>query len=363
LTLNPVTGQIELNIKDLDQYNMEKNYLTLAGYIEIMLPAIEKELKQAISPIQTSELSGLYKMFTYHLGWEGEGAGPEARGKRIRPLLSLLTNAASGGTWQKALPAAAAVELVHNFSLIHDDIEDNSPLRRGRPTVWKKWGIAQATNTGDAMLTLAHLSILRLTEVISTSSVLQATELLQSTCLHLTQGQFLDISFEARGDLNLDAYWSMVSGKTAALLSACAELGALVANASEECRVAFRAFGRALGLAFQAQDDLLGIWGNSALTGKSAESDLVAGKKSLPVLYGLSQKTAFFQRWEQGGILANEVPALAELLKAEGAYDYTQEAVRKLTGEALEALEHAQPQGDAGQALYTLAEKLVARQQ
>jgi geranylgeranyl diphosphate synthase, type I len=343
-------------------YKMKKQSLILSKFIETMLPAIETELKQVLSMVRTAELAGLYQMFAYHLGWEGEGAGPEARGKRIRPLLLLLTNAAAGGNWEDALPAAAAVELVHNFSLIHDDIEDNSTMRRGRPTVWHTWGIAQAINAGDAMFTLAHLSILRLGERIPPDSVLKSAQVLQNTCLRLTQGQYLDISYEAQGDLNLDAYWNMVSGKTAALLSACAELGALVAGVGEERRESYRDFGHSLGLAFQVQDDLLGIWGDSALTGKSAESDLLAGKKSLPVLYGLSQKAAFSHRWEQGGIMEIEVPALAEQLKAEGAFEYTQAAVQKLTGQALQALDRAHPQGDAGQAIYALAEKLLARQ-
>jgi geranylgeranyl diphosphate synthase, type I len=340
---------------------MEKKNSILANYIDMMLPAVESELKRALLPVRMAELAGLFQMCAYHLGWEGEGAGAEARGKRIRPLLLLLTTAAAGENWENALPAAAAVELVHNFSLIHDDIEDNSPTRRGRPTVWQKWGIAQAINTGDAMFTLAHLSVLRLGESTSSASVLQSAQILQTTCLRLTQGQYLDISYEARGDLNLDAYWSMVSGKTAALLSTCAELGSLIANASEQRQEAFRDFGHSLGLAFQAQDDLLGIWGDSALTGKSTEGDLLTGKKSLPVLYGLSQQAAFAHRWEQGRISAEEVPVLAEQLKAEGALDYTQTVVEELTVQALHALEHARPQGEAGQALHELAEKLLTR--
>jgi geranylgeranyl diphosphate synthase, type I len=341
---------------------MEKQSLRLNDYLEIMLPAVEDELKRSLAQIQSTELEGLYQMFSYHLGWEGEGAGPEARGKRIRPLLLLLTAGAAGDSWEKALPAAAAVELIHNFSLIHDDIEDNSPRRRGRPTVWHKWGIPQAINAGDAMFTLAHLSILRMEGKISSSSVLKAAFILQNTCLLLTKGQYLDISYEARGDLNLEAYWSMVSGKTAALLSACTELGAIAADADEQCRESYREFGHVLGLAFQAKDDLLGIWGNSALTGKSVESDLLSGKKSLPVLYGLSKRDAFAQRWEQGEIKAEEVSSLAMQLKAEGAFDFTQETVGRLTDQALQALEQANPQGDAGQALFDLAQKLLSRQ-
>jgi geranylgeranyl diphosphate synthase, type I len=340
---------------------MEKQSLTLNQLIDLLLPAVETELELSLSDVRRIELEGLYQMFAYHLGWEGEGAGPEARGKRIRPLLLLLTTSAAGGNWENALPAAAAVELIHNFSLIHDDIEDNSPTRRGRPTVWQKWGIAQAINAGDAMFTLAHLSILRMGETSPASTVMQAAAILQRTCLHLTEGQFLDISYEARGDLTLDAYWSMVSGKTAALLSACTELGALAAQASPERQASFREFGHSLGLAFQAKDDLLGIWGDSALTGKSAQSDLLSGKKSLPVLHGLGQQGKFASRWKARRIGEKDVASLAELLKAEGAFDYTQQAVDRLTNQAIQALESAAPEGDAGMALFALADKLHSR--
>src|SRR4030067_283120 len=142
-------------------------------------------------------------MVAYHLGWEGDGAGSDARGKRIRPLLVVLACAAAGGDWGKALPAAAAVELVHNFSLIHDDIQDNSPLRRGRTTVWKHWGIPQAINAGDAMLTLAHLSALRLANTISAEVAIQAATIFQQACLQLTKGQYLDLSYENRRPLSL----------------------------------------------------------------------------------------------------------------------------------------------------------------
>ena len=341
---------------------MEKPSTILNQLIGLMLPEIEGELERSLHELQRGELEGLYQMFAYHLGWQGEGAGPEARGKRVRPLLLLLTTAAAGGVWEDALPAAAAVELIHNFSLIHDDIEDNSPTRRGRVTVWKKWGIAQAINAGDSMFTLAHLSLLRMEKALPAASVLQAASILHRTCLHLTEGQYLDISYEGRGDLTLEAYWSMVSGKTAALLSACTELGALAAGASAGRQENFREFGRYLGLAFQAKDDLLGIWGDSALTGKSAESDLLSGKKSLPVLYGLGLRGAFAERWEGGQILAEEVASLAAQLKAEGAFDYTEEAVGRLTNQALRSLENAAPQGDAGRALYALADKLLSRQ-
>ncbi len=301
-------------------------------------------------------------MLAYHLGWEGDGAGPEARGKRIRPLLVLLTAAAAGGEWARALPAAAAVELVHNFSLIHDDIEDNSPTRHGRSTLWKDWGIAQAINAGDAMFTLAHLATLRLQDTAYSLIALKATNILQNVCLRLTQGQYMDLAYEARGDLSMEAYWPMVSGKTAALLSACTELGALVAETNDITCAAYREFGYSLGLAFQAQDDLLGIWGDAAITGKSAKSDLLSGKKSLPVLFGLSQNSQFAARWNKGPITPEEVPELAVQLEQEGAYNETQAQATKLTDQALGALEQANPQGEAGEALRELAMRLLKRQ-
>jgi len=332
------------------------------SYIEQFLPAIESELRQVIDLANGPDLEELHTMLTYHMGWEGDGAGPEATGKRVRPILVLLTNEAAGGNWEEALPAAAAVELVHNFSLIHDDIEDNSPLRRGRPTIWKKWGVAQAINTGDAMFTLAHLALQRLNTGCSKAVVIEASRILQNTCLKLTQGQHLDIAYEARGSLTLEAYWPMVNGKTAALLAACTELGALVAKVPQEQCNSYRDFGLSLGQAFQAQDDLLGIWGDSALTGKSAESDLITGKKSLPVLYGLSQKGDFAQRWAQGEITSAEVPALAAQLETETARIYTQDTANQLTEKALNALSDASPQGEAGEALHSLAMRLLRRQ-
>lgn len=335
--------------------------MTLESLSQQMLPAIEDELRRAVSLAKGAGLDEFHSMLAYHLGWEGPGAGSEAAGKRIRPLLVLLAAAAAGGAWEAALPAAAAMELVHNFSLIHDDIEDNSPLRRGRPTVWKVWGIPQAINAGDAMFTLAQLALLRLEETASPAVALQAARILPATCLKLTQGQYLDIAYEKRMDLSIESYWSMVSGKTAALLTACTECGALVAGARAPLQEAYRQFGHSLGLAFQAQDDLLGIWGDSALTGKSTESDLLEGKKSLPVIYALSLGGPFARRWVQGPITPLEVPALSRQLELEGALTYTQDASARLTRQALQALREANPQGEAGQAIYELTQNLLHR--
>jgi geranylgeranyl diphosphate synthase, type I len=334
----------------------------------LMLPAIESELKKQVARLDSPRTNTYHEMLTYHMGWSGEGAGPEASGKRIRPLMVLLCTAAidseqalTQGGWREALPAAAAVELVHNFSLVHDDIQDNSGKRRGRPTLWTKWGMPQAINAGDGLFVLSNLAMSDLAEKYPASTCLRAAHVLHETCLDLTRGQFLDISYEERLDLDEDDYWPMISGKTAALLAGCCQMGAILGGAGLPTEKAYRDFGLALGLAFQVQDDILGIWGDEALTGKSAASDLLEGKKSLPVLYGLGKNGPFAQRWQAGPITPAEVKSVAQMLANEGASDYAQNKSKEWTDKALINLEKAEPKGEAGSALRELADRLLGR--
>jgi geranylgeranyl diphosphate synthase, type I len=326
-----------------------------------MQAAVEFELERVVNETIGNDFPELRGMLRYHLGWEGDGSGPEAQGKRVRPMLVLLAAEAAGGEWAKALPAAAAVELIHNFSLIHDDIQDQSPLRRGRSTLWVKWGVAQAINAGDLMFTQAHLSLLNLDGLIPSESVIQASKVLHGTCVLLTKGQFLDLWNESEKSIPIDSYWPMVGGKTAALLSCCTELGAIVAGVDNERIQSFRKFGYKLGLAFQVQDDWLGIWGNSNQTGKSTDSDLVSGKKTLPVLYAIQQRKQFAQRWANGPVQPSEVPDLARLLIEEGAQAYIEQVADQLTNEALDALERGLISPDSGAALRSLSIKLLGR--
>ncbi len=330
--------------------------------ISDLIQSTETELQRQVARLDSPRTSLYHQMLTYHMGWTGEGAGPEATGKRIRPLLVLLTAASNGAEWQPALPAAAAVELLHNFSLVHDDIQDNSAKRRGRATVWVKWGPAQAINAGDGLFVLSNLAITDLIASYPADTVIQAARILQDRCLDLTRGQFLDISYEQRLDLGVEDYWPMISGKTAALLSGCCALGALLGGADESTQEAYRSFGHFLGLAFQVQDDILGIWGDETVTGKSTASDLVDGKKSLPVLVGLGKKGRFAERWVQGPIQPGEVQEIAALLASEGGYEATHEASRQMTDMAINSLREADPQGQAGDALLDLADKLLKRQ-
>ena len=339
-----------------------------------MLEAIEKELQRQVARLDQPRTKQFHEMLTYHMGWTGEGAGVEATGKRIRPLLVLLSSASFGLEekkdekeidlyWLHAKSAAAAIELIHNFSLVHDDIQDNSDKRRGRNTVWANWGAPMAINVGDALFVIANQAILDLAEYYPAEVVIKAAGILNNSCLDLTRGQFLDMSYEERNDLGIDEYWPMVGGKTSALLAACTHSGALLGNASEAEQEAYRLFGWHLGLAFQVQDDILGIWGDELITGKSAASDLVEGKNSLPVLYGLGKRGKFAERWAQGSITASEVKDVAMQLEIEGGKNYAEEISIKETQKALAYLDQANPRGEAGAAMHQLANMLLKRKQ
>ncbi|MBK9009120.1 MAG: polyprenyl synthetase family protein [Anaerolineae bacterium] len=328
-----------------------------------LISAIEAELQKQVSRLDSPRTKPFHEMLTYHMGWTGEGAGPEATGKRIRPLLVLLTSSACGANWQFALPAAAAIELVHNFSLVHDDIQDNSSKRRGRDTAWVKWGAPMAINVGDALFVMSSQAIVDLKDSYPAEVVMKAAGILHNTCLDLTRGQYLDMSYEERNDLGVEDYWHMISGKTSALIAACCHIGALLGGADEEKQEVYRSYGHYLGLAFQVQDDILGIWGDEKVTGKSVASDLVEGKNSLPILAGLEKKGKFAESWAQGPIKPDEVGEVSRLLASEGGLLAAQEAAKQMTDLALMNLREADPQGEAGGALFELTSRLLGRKQ
>jgi geranylgeranyl diphosphate synthase, type I len=288
----------------------------------------------------------LYDMMRYHLGIAGPKGEPTAAraGKMLRPALCLLSCEAVGGRRRQALPAAAALELIHNFTLIHDDIEDASQSRHGRDTVWRVWGEAQAINAGDGMFALAHLALNRLLEVgVAAPQVVEAARLLDEASLALCEGQNLDLAFEERLDVTRDDYLTMVSGKTAALMGAATAVGALLGGASEDAVGVFKEFGRHLGLAFQIRDDVLGIWGDTAETGKCASDDVVARKKSFPVVYALehaseNDRRALHRIYGAGTVSPGSVAGVLAVLERSGARAASEEAADCHVEEALSAL-------------------------
>jgi geranylgeranyl diphosphate synthase type I len=322
------------------------------------IPLIESEMRDCLSAPDTT-LAGYYGMLHYHLGWADKHFAPVHinSGKRIRPVLCLLACQSAHGNALRAIPAAAGIELLHNFSLIHDDIEDHSPTRRGRPSVWALWGIPQATNSGDGLFAIAHLAIDRLSERgASAERILAVRRVFDRACLALTHGQYRDLAFESRESVSVDEYLMMISDKTAAMIGTAAAIGATLAGS--DAISYYEAFGYELGLAFQIQDDVLGVWGDEALTGKSNESDVATRKKSLPVVYALERSTRLRALYAAPEV---DVPAAIAELDVVGARMFAEQAAREHHERSLAALRASGASGDAGQALYELAENLLNR--
>lgn len=345
--------------------------MSLQDIFDRYLPAIEEELRQVLS-IPDQRLSPFYGMMHYHLGWTDESfetTRSQAGGKRLRPLFCLLACQAVGGEPQQALPAAAAVELIHNFSLLHDDIEDNSPTRRHRTTVWKIWGEPQAINAGDGMFVLAHLALQRLSEKgLSNERVLAACRVFDQTCLALCEGQYLDMSFEDRLDVDVDQYLAMIRRKTAALLSCSTWLGALLGSGDAGLAARYARFGENLGMAFQIEDDILGIWGEEKATGKPQAGDIHQRKKSLPIVYALQQEASLpvsEQRvrevYRRKVIDEDAIQVVLDSLQALGARQYAQQMALDYHGRALSELEAAGMENEGQDGLRELAKLLVNR--
>lgn len=314
--------------------------------------------------------SPLFQLLKYHLGWTDENgvAVPGGHpGKLLRPTFCLMSCEAVGGDWRQALPAAAAIELIHNFSLIHDDIEDASTLRRGRRTLWAIWGTPLAINAGDAMHTLAGIEMLRLRRsCLPPRSILDAVTMFNEASLALCEGQHLDLSYEKRLDITPEDYLTMISGKTAALFECSFGIGALLGTGKRAVIEKFRECGRYLGLAFQIKDDILGIWGGEE-TGKSAESDLKEKKKTLPVVYALRKArgndldilTEFYGKAEPS---REDIAGARKALEHAGAREYAETTADGYLSNAFEALEAPGLPGEALADLMATARMVVERE-
>jgi geranylgeranyl diphosphate synthase type I len=326
--------------------------------------AIEAAMRAAF-PLADERVARFYAMQEYHLGWRDEELRPATfdPGKLLRPRLCLLSCRAVGGDPRDALPLAAAIQLIHDFSLIHDDIQDQSDTRRGRPTVWKLWGLAQGINTGDGMFTVAHLSLHRLTS-LPAATILDVLRRFDETILTVCEGQFLDLSYEGNLEIDEAAYLAMIERKTAALIAASAELGALVGGADEETIQALSDFGRALGLAFQIEDDVLGIWGDPAVTGKPFAADLYRRKLSLPVIHALTtspDRERLMNLYAQATLDDDAVRQALAILDAAGSRVYAEATAAAYHGEAFAALDRARGDAAALEELRAIATSLLGR--
>lgn len=314
-------------------------------------------------------LRPLYGMMEYHLGWVDTAFNPDLAdgGKKLRGQLCLLACALFDSAPDKALPFAATVELLHNFTLIHDDIQDRSLVRRHRPTVWSQWGIAQAINAGDGLYALARLALLRLVERgVDPALVLELALAGERTLLQIMHGQYLDLSFETDWEATEPRYLHMIEGKTASLLGYCLAGGGRIGGADEAEAATLKSCGLALGLGFQVRDDILGIWGEPSVTGKPPAADIRARKKTLPILIALERaqpaeiarlQAAFAQPEPDDSAVAE----VLTILDRTAAAAHSQRWVETYHQRALTELAALGRTNAAGLALRRLAERLVER--
>lgn len=303
---------------------------TLLRYQKEILEELRRAVQQANDAAKRpglADLSAYYGQMQYHLGWVDTNFTPVHGnpGKLLRPTLLLLAYEAAGGGesgaettsyLRRALPAAAALELTHNFTLIHDDIEDGDVERRHRATLWKVWGVPQAINTGDGMFALARLTLWKVVdEGVAPTIVVRLAEALDRACLVISEGQYLDISFESAQDISVAMYLDMIARKTAVLMGCAAEMGARLGTRNEETIERLRSFGYTMGIAFQVRDDLLGVWANSAESGKTPAGDIYRRKKSLPILHALEHANAHDQEFLRQ-VYRQETPVTGEQVEA-----------------------------------------------
>ncbi|MFF2013742.1 family 2 encapsulin nanocompartment cargo protein polyprenyl transferase [Streptomyces sp. NPDC058195] len=322
---------------------------------------VDPRLRAAVESLPGS----IRRVAMYHFGWQEADGSPSSgpAGKAVRPALVLAAARALGGDSEQAVRAAVAVELAHNFTLLHDDIIDEDRTRRHRPTAWAVFGIPDAVITGDAMLALAQ----RLLAEDPSPAGVQAVARLSTCMIELCAGQQADCSFEDRGpeEVTLDECLAMATAKTGALLGCACAIGALYAGAGERAVGAMDGFGREAGLAFQLIDDLIGIWGDPVRTGKPVGADLAARKKSLPVVAALTSGTpaaaelAALYRGPMG--TPGEVSRAADAVERAGGRDWAQAGAAERMSRAVHHLSRAV--GDLAGAgdLLTLAEFVTRR--
>ncbi len=317
---------------------------TLDARLDQLAALVDTWMRPRVEAAADGPLAPFYRMMAYHLGWvmpSGESLVMPARGKRVRPILAILTCEALGGPIEAARGPAVAVELIHNFSLVHDDIQDRSDQRHNRDTVWRLWGPEQGINVGDGLYALAQLALV---DGLAASPCLpEAVRLLNATCVRLVEGQFLDLHLESVVEVDRAAYERMIARKTAALIECSVALGALAAGADLDVVGACARFGAELGMAFQFQDDVLGVWGDSSVTGKPSGQDVRTKKKGLPLVLALGgargPARAELERLlcRPGELEDDDVHRVTALLVELGVREHAE----RLVAERFEALERA----------------------
>ena len=328
---------------------------------------IQRTLREAIAGSE-SELSPLLR---YHLGWETKNGNPstESGGKALRPVLCLTACDLAGGDWREALPAAAALELVHNFSLVHDDIQDRDMTRRGRETLWAIHGEPIAISAGNAMRVIADKTLMLLANTkLAPHVVVEVAADLTQRYLEMIEGQYMDMSFESSDDVTVDQYLDMIGRKTGALIESAMYMGALVATGDTKAAGAFGACGRRLGLAFQIRDDYLGVWGDPSATGKAVGADIRRKKKSMPVVHLFQQSEGEDRSWldqayaGQDEVKGKDVERILKMLDQFGTLEHVAAAASTHAAKAVEEIRTTGLSDEVERTVKAMAEFFVTRE-
>ena len=344
---------------------------TAAQQVSALQNRYRDEIQAAIRRAMVDSDSGFFSLLRYHLGWEEANGKPAAvpTGKGLRPILCLTACEVAGGKWQDALPAAAALELVHNFSLIHDDIQDCDSRRWDRPTLWTVHGQAKAIAAGNAMRVIADQTLMHLSKSgMSRALVSDVAIELTGRYLEMIEGQYLDMAFEEADNVTVEQYLDMVGRKTGALIESAMYMGALVATRDQSQAQGFGACGRRLGLAFQVRDDYLGIWGDPTATGKAVGADIRRKKKSMPVVHLFEHASAKDRAWldsayeTEGDVSGEDVERILEMLNRLGTPTYVQDAAIAHAEGAMEAADGLGLGSSARETVQAMAEFFVTRE-
>ncbi len=337
----------------------------VSALVERYVPVVREQMRVSVPDAK----GGVFDVMRYHLGWQDSDGRPanEDSGKGLRSVLVLASCEMAGGQWREALPAAAALELIHNFSLLHDDIQDQDATRRGRPTAWTLFGVHTALAAGNAMRVVADRTLLGLSEAgVSPETAAAAALALTSRYLEMIEGQYLDLSFEESDEVTTGEYLDMVSRKTGALIDCAMHMGSLVATNDLRTAAAFGRCGRELGLAFQVRDDLLGVWGNPAATGKPVGADIRRKKKSMPIVHLFQQADARGREWLRNAYSADEVAGadverVLEMLADLGVREFVQSTAAEHAAAALKAIDGLPLEAEAKADISAMADYFIER--
>ena len=338
----------------------------LPGMLRRYRPQIGDGLRSRLSRPEPA----VYDMLRYYLGWVDQcGKRWDAsEGKSLRPTLCLFACEATGGTSASAIPAAVALEFIHNFSLIHDDIQDRDETRHHRQTLWAVWGIPKALVAGNVLRVVADRCLVDLEEQgLDIDTVLGTVELLTEAYLEMIEGQYLDLAYEGRPDIGMDDYFEMISRKTGALIRCAMNLGAFIGSRDSATVGAFRTCGRSLGYVFQITDDALGVWGQEESTGKPVGADIRRKKNSFPVVYAMSraegvEKRALLDIYAKDCVSDADVSVVLDVMERTHAREQAMSLAEEHRDRALTALAEVEMSSGARRDLEELGAFLLVRQ-